>query len=155
MTDNVCFPLLTTFVSPSQYPISFSLLFVSSWVVSHQSMFNVSRHSSFFDVPSSLHVVHHCSFLPFLVSPPPFFLIISTPVLVVVYQSYQDVHCLCFLRTSLYLSCSAVVPRLFLFFILYVLNFWPPRPYFSCIAPTCFCIFLRLLVSLYISTVAW
>ena len=28
--DNVCFPLLTTFVSPSQYPISFSLLFVSS-----------------------------------------------------------------------------------------------------------------------------
>ena len=54
---------------------------------------------------------------------PTFFLVISTPVLVVVYQSYQDIHCLCFLRTSLYLSCSAVVLPLFCFgFVLYVVN---------------------------------
>jgi hypothetical protein len=62
----------------SMFPITYHspfpcYLYQHEYLINHQFRFNVSPHYSFLDIPSSLHVVHHCSCLPFLISPPSFF----------------------------------------------------------------------------------
>ena len=155
--DNVCFPLLTTFVSPLQYPISFFPVICIS--MSNYSSFHVQCFSSL--------VVLWCTFFssccPSLFMPP--FPCLSLPALFSCHLNARVSICLSIVsRCSLPLFLMYLIVSLLfrcrptpfsVFFILYVVNVWPPRPYFSCIAPTCFCIFLRLLVPLYISTVAW